>query len=252
MADSLTINLHSTHSTLLVGVDGAASMANVSNRRGFFEIPLEIRSIIYKQAGLDRNASLIPVFNRPSGNDSKPASVLTVSKAFTEQLAPLIYGSREFWLPDVDASMKFINTIGPNNAAYIHHYHVQVFGLKRHNGSSQIQSLNVFLKSMTDNCPNLRSFKVNYITLRRYAKLTSPPKSITRGWGSFEDIKEIGNVFHQLSNISYLQRCWQLCLAAPDEADDNHIYDWIQPWDSETFNLQMKFREYQRRKDARR
>lgn len=250
MADSPTINSHSPHSIPPVGASTAASAADVSNKRGFFDLPFEIRRAIYKEAGLLKKLSIEPLFNSAR---FKPGSVLRVSKAFNEEVAPLIYEDREFWFDGFYSSIKFINTIGSKNASYIRHLHVGAFEQRLSYYYPQVPGLTVFLKSMTDNCPNLRSFNVNYITLKNFSKHIGIPTNRTRGRGSFEDIKEISDAFPQLSNISYLRSRSLLCLASPDAVQDRRFYDGTiggaipKVSEYEPIDFEEEFKKYQRR-----
>lgn len=250
MADSPTINSQSPHSMAPVGASTAASAADVSNKRGFFDLPFEIRRAIYKEAGLLKKLSIEPLFNSAR---FKPGSVLRVSKAFNEEVAPLIYEDREFWFDGFYSSIKFINTIGSKNASYIRHLHVRAFEQRLLHYYPQVPGLTVFLKSMTDNCPNLRSFNVNYITLKNFSKHIGMPTNRTRGRGSFEDIKEISDAFPQLSNISYLRSRSLLCLASPDAVQDRRFYDGTiggaipKVSEYEPIDFEEEFKKYQRR-----
>jgi hypothetical protein len=249
MADSPTINSQSPHSMAPVAANTAASAANVSDTRGFFDFPLEIRRAIYKEAGLIKKQTIQPIYY----STDRPGDVLCLSKAFNEEVAPLIYGSREFLFPDFNSSITFIDTIGSKNASYIRHYRVRAFDPMQFWTPLRGPSLTAFLKSVTDNCPNLRSFKVYSITLKKRAKHIAVPGAFASGCGSFEDIKEIGDAFPQLSNASYLEKREQLCLAAPDATEAYRLYDNLVSTtaptasDYELFNLEEEFKKHKRR-----
>jgi hypothetical protein len=191
-----------------------------ATKRSIFDLPAELRLIIYRKSGLLPDRQFRPV--RYPIQDSafwKPGKLLALNKTFYDEVAPLPYGSRQFYLTDGMSAMSFLNTIGPQNAASIHFFHVRTLGLTT--SETRIfqiphqQSLGFLLGAIASRCPNLACFKVNSILLQRVSRTNGPPILPIR----LENIKSIVDTFPQLANVTYRKSSLQLCLAAPGVED---------------------------------
>ena len=201
----------------------------LQTKKGLFDLPAEIRLIIYRMSSLIQDRQIQP--KRYPFEDSvywKPGKLLCISKAFNEEVAPLLYGHRQFYLPDGMASMTFLEVIGSKNASYVHCLQVRTFNLTvpevcifEINHGDYLR----FLLKMTEElCPNLQCFKVNDILLEKVVRPYQRPGEPT----SLEEIKSIVEAFPQLPRVTYRKSSRQLCMAAPG-AEESELVRALNP-----------------------
>lgn len=180
-------------------------------KTGFFDLPAEIRNIIYCLA-LSKNEFIKPKLAVGHIEETnKPGSILRVSKTFGVEAAPFIYGTRHFAFPTLFEAMRFIRRIGKHNEIYLTGLCVGTFWYRYREASAlgwkYDEALPLTSTFLAQRCPRLK-----YLQLEELS-----PEGEKRDWRvkTLEHLKTLVDALPQLSNISYYVGHKTLRLADP-------------------------------------
>jgi hypothetical protein len=174
----------------------------------FFDLPAEIRNIIYCLA-FQRLTDAIPKFAIPKiamkrhQAAIKPGQVLRICKTFNIEAAPFIYGSWKFAFRLISNAVRFLVSIGKSYSALLTSIDLGSFSYTDHETRAlqwtfqcDIEYVpSAIIRFLVQNCPQLRSIKF-WGSRDPYDWLE---RSITR----VEGFETLVNAFPQLSITSY-------------------------------------------------
>jgi hypothetical protein len=174
----------------------------------FFDLPLEIRLMIYHFANILSHGEVYPRFKcKRLKETQKPGRILRVSKAFSQDLAPLIYGEQKLFFSSLFEGVTFMNLIGDRNASYLCYIHMATFRLKyteaRDLRLEYVESLPAISKYIAFQCPNIRALKVGDVS-PGIKLLDYGDQMEVKDWSikTLERLKSLIETLSQLSKIT--------------------------------------------------
>jgi hypothetical protein len=141
----------------------------------FFDLPAEVRNIIYRLLFPKRCWGIEPrvlavlsdesedeVEYPPYHHIHKPASSLRTSKSFNVEASPFVYGATSFYFSTLSHGIYFLEHIGKQNAIYITGLRMRSLWLVEREASSPgfKDALEAKCQCLAERCPRLRSLSI--------------------------------------------------------------------------------------------
>ena len=187
--------------------DHSSTSVNTRAPLGFFDLPAEVRNIIYRLL-FPREPFSIRISITDTGtwftHTNKPANILRVSKAFNIEATPFFYSPNQFDFVKLYDVLRFINRIGKQNAAYLTILTVDTFSFSQDEaykiGWEYGSAFELTAKYLSQRCPQLESLMFN-----RVRSPEATPWGPARDWKlkTLEHIKVLVDGLPRLPHVSY-------------------------------------------------
>ena len=185
----------------------------------FFDLPAEVRNIIYRLLFPKRCYYIKPrvlavlphesaneMENPPYHRGHKPARSLRTSKSFNVEASPFVYGTTMFFFTSLPCCIHFIKHIGKQNAIHITSLTIRSLWFFKREASSPgfKEAIEANSQCLAEQCPRLSFLSIGRLGV----------SGAKREWttANLECLKILIDALPDLSNVRYSEGCRTLYL----------------------------------------